>query len=104
MKPGKNNNDMKNIPEKILLCLLPFWSPLIPPIGIAALKSYLKKEGFDVKTVDVAVKENFMELYHNYFDTLKENIPEEKRGNFYSIGHDVLRNQMLAHLDHTAEE
>ena len=85
--------------KKVLLALLPFWSPLIPPIGIASLKSYLKPRGIEVKTVDAAVEDRFMTLYYKYFNLLKQAIPEERRGNFYSIGHDVLRNHLMAALE-----
>jgi hypothetical protein len=89
--------------EKVLLALLPFWSPLIPPLGIACIKTYLTKKGWDVKTVDASVEENFKQLYQLYFDVLRENVPGNKRGNFYSIGHDVLRNQMMARINRNDE-
>lgn len=84
--------------ERILLALLPFWTPLIPPIGIACLKSYLAKRNYEAAAIDATVEMRFRELYDQYFDLLKENVPGDKRGNFYSIGHDVLRNQLMAHL------
>ena len=90
--------------KKILLVLLPFWTPLIPPIGIACLKSFLKNYGYEVKTVDATVEEDFQHSYDLYFNILRESVPENKRGNFYSLGHDVLRNQMMAHLQDTHEE
>lgn len=90
--------------EKILLGLLPFWSPLIPPIGIASLKAYLQKEGYNVKTVDATTDKRYMAGYEAYFDLLRQNVPEDKKGNFFSIGHDVLRNQMMAHLNHTSRD
>jgi radical SAM superfamily enzyme YgiQ (UPF0313 family) len=94
IKPGQ---------EKILLVLLPFWSPLIPPIGIACLKSYLQQHNYEVKTVDANVEIDFNELYDRYFDILRQHVPENKRGNFFSVGHDILRNQMTAHLNYTDE-
>jgi hypothetical protein len=90
--------------EKILLVLLPFWSPLIPPIGIACLKSYLKQHHYDVKTVDANVEIDFNELYESYFDILKQGVPVDKQGNFLSVGHDVLRNQMMAYLNYSDEK
>ena len=89
--------------EKILLMLLPFWLPLIPPTGIASLKSHLKPRGFRVKTVDLAIYPDFRDLYDRYFDRLKATVDEEKQGNFYSVGHDVLRNHMIAHLFNPGE-
>ncbi len=84
--------------EKILLVLMPFWDPQIPPSGIGCLKSFLSGHGCHVKTVDANIEEKLKEMYHRYFDTLKSTIPEEKLGNFYKLGHDVLRNHMLAQL------
>jgi radical SAM superfamily enzyme YgiQ (UPF0313 family) len=82
--------------EKILLVLLPFWTPLIPPMGIACLKSYLVSHGYRVRTVDVNVELDSMEFYENYFNTLKTFIPEQQRGNFYNTGRELLRNHMMA--------
>jgi hypothetical protein len=86
--------------EKILLVLLPFWDPMIPPAGISCLKSFLQGQGYGcpVKTADANVIQPLKEIYHNYFDALKKNVPENKYGNFYKIGHDVLRNHLLAHF------
>jgi radical SAM superfamily enzyme YgiQ (UPF0313 family) len=89
--------------EKILLALLPFWDSLIPPIGIGCLKSYLKQHGFQVKTVDASVEPEFRDFYDRYFAILRTHVPEDKKGNFLSVGHDVLRNQMIAYLNYTDE-
>lgn len=88
----------------IHLLLLPFWTPLIPPMGISCLKSYLKKEGFEVKTRDFSMDEDLREFYNKYFSTLKDFIPARKRGNYYSIGHDVLQNQLMAHINIADDE
>ncbi|MCP4214434.1 MAG: radical SAM protein [bacterium] len=40
----------------------------------------------------------FKEIYHRYFDKLKEFIRKEKRVNFYNIGHDLMQNHMTAHI------
>ncbi|MCP5105932.1 MAG: radical SAM protein [bacterium] len=84
--------------KKILLLLLPFWDPQIPPSGISCLKSFLRGHGYPVKTVDANIEDNLKEIYHRYFDTLKAHVPEDKLGNFYKIGFDILRNHMMAHL------
>lgn len=89
--------------KKILLVLLPFWTPMIPPMGIAGMKSFLKKYGFKVRTADANIERNGREKYYRYFDQLKQHVPVEKRGNFFSIGHDVLRNHMMAHLHYQNE-
>jgi radical SAM superfamily enzyme YgiQ (UPF0313 family) len=90
--------------EKILLMLLPFWAPLIPPLGIASLKSYLQPQGFDVKVMDVNVEKGFKDLYDNYYETMKGYIPTRKRGNFYNICQTVLRNHMMAFCNFEQEE
>jgi hypothetical protein len=88
---------------KILLVLLPFWSPLIPPLGIISLKSFLQAHGYPVKTVDANQENRFTQLYHDYFNRLKEYIPADRRGNFYNLGHDLLQNHMMAHLNYKDE-
>jgi radical SAM superfamily enzyme YgiQ (UPF0313 family) len=95
---GKNKKEKR---EKILLALLPFWTPLIPPIGIACLKSYLNKRNYETTTVDAAVEMRFKDSYDRYFHLLKEIVPGTRRGNFYSIGHDVLRNHIMADLHYS---
>jgi radical SAM superfamily enzyme YgiQ (UPF0313 family) len=100
-----SNNDINNQSsnEKILLVFLPFWTPYLPPQGMTTLKSFLGKHGYHVKTVDVNMMGQFRLFYSKYFDTLKEYIPQGKRGNFYNIGHDVLFNHMMGHLDYRDE-
>jgi hypothetical protein len=89
--------------KKILLVLLPYWTPLIPPQGIAQLKVFLEKHGYLVKTIDVNVETQFKEIYTRYFQNLKKYIPESNWGNFYNIGHDVLRNHMMAWFNRNDE-
>jgi len=89
--------------EKILLALLPFWDPLNPPLGISSLKSFLQEHGYYVRTKDFNVEYEFKEIYDNYFDTLKEYIPGEKRSNFFNIGKDVLLDHMMAHIHYKDE-
>lgn len=94
---------MNNNNKKILLGLLPFWTPLIPPMAMAYLKGYIEPHGYDVATVDANVELDFKALYNKYFDTLKNYIPPKKRGNYYNIGHDMLQNHMTAHINHDAD-
>jgi hypothetical protein len=89
--------------EKILLALLPYWAPVLPPVGLCRLKSFLQPHGYQIKIVDFVVKNEALEFYYGYFDVLKKCIPAEKQGNFKNIGHDVLRNHMMAHLHYTDE-
>jgi len=86
--------------NKILLGLLPYWTPLIPPQGIGQLKVFLEKHGYKVKTVDANVESQFKDTYQGYFNSLKQYVPESNWGNFYNIGHDVLRNHMMAHFNY----
>lgn len=90
--------------RKILLILLPYWNPLIPPQGIAHLKHFLQNHGYIVKTVDANLEAKFKQLMNQYFSTLKKWIPEYNRGNFYNIGNDVLREHMMAHINYENEE
>jgi radical SAM superfamily enzyme YgiQ (UPF0313 family) len=86
--------------EKILLALLPYWTPLIPPMGISCLKSCLAARGFDVKTVDANVDPRFQQIMDRYFDHLKEFVPPAKQGNIHNIANEVLRHHMMAHLNY----
>ena len=89
---------------KILLTILPYWAPVLPPVGLARLKSFLQANGYEVKIVDLIVKNETLEFYYGYFDVLKKCVPEEKQGNFKNLGHDVLQNHMMAHMNYTDEK
>jgi radical SAM superfamily enzyme YgiQ (UPF0313 family) len=91
------------VEEKILLALLPFWDPQIPPLGIACLKSFLQQHHYDVKSYDANLEFEFRELFDDYFAKLKKMIPTDKQGNIFNIGNQVLRNHMMAHLNHLDE-
>ncbi|MGD2085227.1 MAG: radical SAM protein [Candidatus Aminicenantes bacterium] len=83
--------------RSVLLALLPFWDPLIPPMGISCLHGFLEKQGFHVTKADANIEKPFTEIQHRYFELLKQYIPEELRSNFYNIGKEILRNHMMAH-------
>ena len=85
--------------EKILLALLPFWDPQIPPLGIACLKSYLQQHGYKIKTVDANLETQFRELRDSYYENLQNMIPIDKQGNIFNIGNQVMRNHLMAHLN-----
>ena len=87
--------------EKILLTMLPFWSPLIPPLGIACLKSFLSRHGYRVTTVDANIEDRFREFHTNYFSCLEQVVPPNKWGNYFVTGKDVLQNHLMAHLHYT---
>jgi radical SAM superfamily enzyme YgiQ (UPF0313 family) len=97
------NNQLKK--DKILLVHLPYWIPLVPPMGIASLKDFIQKQREDcqVKTVDLNVEKQFKELYDRYYNVFRKYIPENRRGNFYHIGHDVLQQHMMAHINYRDE-
>lgn len=100
---NKNPAQCKN-DNKILLALLPFWVPYIPPMGIACLKQFLQVRGFKVKTIDANILPQFREIYEKYFQFLRNWVPSDKIGNLYNIGHDVLRTHMMMHLNLDAEK
>jgi len=89
--------------EKILLALLPFWTPQIPPLGISCLKGFLQPHGYEVRILDANVEEGYRKIYNKYFDILREYVSKEKRGNFYNIGHEVLQNHLMVHLNYENE-
>jgi radical SAM superfamily enzyme YgiQ (UPF0313 family) len=99
-----NKRENQDKPGKILLVMAPFWPPLIPPMGIACLKSFLQHHGYSVTAIDLNVEQQFNKIYHRYFDELNACIPREKQGNFRNTGEDVLRNQMMAHIHYTRQE
>jgi radical SAM superfamily enzyme YgiQ (UPF0313 family) len=90
--------------DKILLVVLPYWDPLIPPKGISHLKTFLQHHGYPVVTRDANTGNTFKDLYDAYFNTIKKYVPPEKWGNFYNIGHDVMRNHLTAHIHYSDEK
>jgi radical SAM superfamily enzyme YgiQ (UPF0313 family) len=90
--------------DKVLLMMLPFWDPQIPPMGLACIKGPLRMQGRKVTAVDANVEKKFRSIYDRYFSTLKKYIPGEKTGNLYKIGHEVLRNHMMAHSNYRDEQ
>ncbi|HLP61327.1 MAG TPA: radical SAM protein [Candidatus Deferrimicrobium sp.] len=91
-------------PEKILLLLMPFWDPEIPPQGISCLKSYLTPHGYQVKTADGNTRKEFREAYFRYYRVLQNHIPVSRRQNLFNTGVILLRNHLMAHIYHTDKE
>ncbi|MCK5059502.1 MAG: radical SAM protein, partial [Candidatus Aminicenantes bacterium] len=85
---------------KILLVLFPFWTPLIPPMGLAVLKSFLQQHQFSVKTIDLNIEDSFKEISRRYFKILNEIVPADKKGNFHNVGKDVLQNHLMAYSNY----
>ncbi len=100
---NKKNHKLRWNP-KIMLALMPFWDPLIPPNGIAAIKGHLVKQGFNVKARDVSIEREFQELYDQYFDLLRQNIDESHLGNLFNMGHDLLTDHLTAHVHQSDDE
>jgi hypothetical protein len=95
---GSRNNN------KVLLVLLPYWDPLIPPHGISCLKSFLRQQGHNVHTIDMNIEDEFRIIYDSYFQTLKQGIPKFNQANFYNIGHHAFRDHLLAQLNQGERE
>ncbi len=56
MITNETNTNNKNQPrEKILLLILPYWIPVVPPSGMSNLKSFLKKHGYNVRSIDANI-------------------------------------------------
>lgn len=95
----------------ILLVLMPFWPPLIPPLALANLKSFIQNDNNDnhagyhykVKTIDFNTIEPFDEFGNNYFNTLKNYLTSDKMANIPVVGKDVLQNHMMAYFHFTDE-
>lgn len=102
MKLCNNNTSKENFSsqEKIFLALLPSWTPLIPPLGLSCLKSFLLKYGYNVEIADLNIVDEFKDIQMKYFDLLKKYIPNEKKGNIYNTGNDVFQGHMMAHQNH----
>lgn len=90
--------------QKILLILLPFHPPLIPPLGIACLKSYLTPHGFEVKTINANTDDELKMFSYRYFKTLGKAIPKENQANFHNIGGELLRLHMMAYFYQTDQK
>jgi len=85
--------------KKVLLLLLPFWDPLVPPLGLASLKAFLEFHGsYHVDIFDANIEPDFREIYDEYFDAFKQFVPEGKRKLLYNIGHEVLKNHTMAYV------
>lgn len=95
--------EIQPLSRRILLMLLPFWDPQVPPLGISCLKSVAHNAGFYVKTVDANIEEKFREIQDNYYGLLIQYVPLEWRGHLRNVGPEVLRNHMTAYLHYTDE-
>ncbi|MCP5053002.1 MAG: radical SAM protein [bacterium] len=83
---------------RILLLLLPFWDPEIPPQGISCLKSFIQPHGYHVRTVDGNTEKEFRQLYFRYYDVVQGNVPMSLRRNLFNDGVTLLRNHLMIYL------
>jgi hypothetical protein len=87
--------------RRVLLCLLPFWSPLTPPLGIAVLKGHLQSRGFEISLADFNADAELWSLLAKYVDILRRWIPEQFHGNLFDYTYDVIHNHVMAHIHRT---
>ena len=97
------DNIKKNNEDRIVLFVLPMLDPLIPPQGVVFIKTYLKEFGYEAKVCDANTDDELLQLYYDYFEILKRNIPEERQGNIFNIGLDVWRNHLMAYINKVDE-
>lgn len=91
--------------DKILLALMPFWDPQIPPLALACLKSFLQQHQYsNVKAVDANLEMEFREIHDRYFGILDKSVPPERKGNLFNIGNQVFRNHLMAHQNRSDEK
>lgn len=77
--------------------VMPLWNPLIPPLGISCLKSYLAAHGFEAVTADANVVPALNKITSAYLERLRGWIPVEQVGNFNNIANTVLEKHLMAH-------
>jgi hypothetical protein len=88
---------------RILLCLMPFWSPLAPPLGMAVLKGHLQSRGCDVVLEDFNADPELWATLSRYFDILRRSVPEKHHGNLFDLAYDVIHNHIMAHVHRTGD-
>ncbi|NVM67816.1 radical SAM superfamily enzyme YgiQ (UPF0313 family) [Mucilaginibacter sp. SG538B] len=92
-----NHKTLLEPAKRVLLILLPFWDPLVPPLGIVSLKTFLEFHGnYEVRAYDANIEYAFRDIYDRYFGALELMIPANKRKLLYNMGHEVLRNHSMA--------
>lgn len=82
---------------QIRLSIMPFWSPLTPPLGIACLKSYLEQYGYEVHTKDYNALSSLFDYGSRYISLMKSFTPPDKMGNIAMVGYDVLTSHLIAY-------
>lgn len=87
----------KDGPMRIKLNMMPFWSPLTPPLGIACLKSYLEQYGYQVRAKDYNAISSLFDFGSRYISLMKAYTPSDKMGNIAMVGYDVLASHLVAY-------
>lgn len=82
-------------PKTVCLALLPFWAPVIPPPGILSIRNYLKNYGIQATLIDLNTEAHFRKVPIDYFNLLKEIIPQDKINDLSIVGFNVLRNHLM---------
>jgi radical SAM superfamily enzyme YgiQ (UPF0313 family) len=82
----------------VMLCLLPFWSPLTPPLGISVLKGHLEPRGNEVVLEDFNADPSLWTTLPNYVELLRRSIPEKFHGNLFDYAYDIIHNHIMAHV------
>jgi len=87
----------KGAAAKIRLSIMPFWSPLTPPLGISCLKAYLEQYGYDIHTKDYNTISALYAYGNQYISLIKSFIPSNEIGNVSMIGYDILALHLCAY-------
>ncbi|MFO0891956.1 MAG: hypothetical protein U0790_22830 [Isosphaeraceae bacterium] len=85
-------------PRNVLLMLLPYWSPVVPPAGLCRIKSYLESRGHRARVVDFNSKKESLSFYYGYHAILEKYIPGGKRGNLKNLGNDLMEYHIMAYV------
>ncbi len=83
--------------KKILLLVPPFFTPFAPPLGASLLKSFLQKNGYIVKCIDLNVHPELWDAHHKYFELIDEVEGNQLDG--YSLYWYILNPHMLAYAN-----
>src|SRR5262245_20728886 len=84
--------------RRVMLCLLPFWSPLTPPLGISVLKGHLERRGHEVVLEDFNADASLWTSLSHYVELLRRSIPEQFHGNLFDYAYDIIHNHIMAHV------
>ncbi|OHD63052.1 MAG: hypothetical protein A2096_00280, partial [Spirochaetes bacterium GWF1_41_5] len=98
-----SNTKMAIEKPKLLIGLLPFWVPLMPPLGISLIKGNLINYGYNTTVFDANIEAELWQTYHQYLDFLKKQMNPEKLYNLNQRGFAVLKNHLTAYVNKSDE-